>query len=93
MNTLQIIEDSAAIPHESIPPGSDGVVFACVRPKPIRTALPGRIRVRLRNDEFARATVMHNRNARHFILINFGYYWELGFEHGAGCHYRADLPQ
>ena len=68
-------------PLEDIP--SDGaVVFGVVPAKPIRTNLPGRIRVRLRNDEFGAAFVRYQRWTRHFIVIDCGDHWELGLEQG-----------
>lgn len=71
----------APAPLQGIPAGAS-VVFGVAPEKPIRTCLPGRIRVRLRNTDFAQAFVRHNGSTRHFILFEVGDHWELGLEQG-----------
>lgn len=65
------------------------VIWGIVSEKPVRTCLPGRIRIRLRNDDFARAFVRHQGSTRHFILFDFGDHWQIGLEQGSNLNDRA----
>jgi hypothetical protein len=76
------------LPHDTIPHGSF-IPFGATEAKPVRTSLPGKIRVSLRMGEFPRAFVRHNGCTRCFMLLDFGTHWELGQEHGRNVHYRA----
>lgn len=44
------------------------IIFAIREPKPLRGFPEGRVRLRLRNDEFARAFVRTPEGIRHFIV-------------------------
>lgn len=50
-------------------------VFGLPPAKPFRTDLPGLVRLRLRNDEFAIATIRHGRTTRRFIIVDAGDHW------------------
>ena len=69
-------------------PENANVIWGVVRTKPIRTGLPGRIRIRLRNSDFGMAFVRHQGWTRHFILFDCGDHWELGLEQGANLTVR-----
>ncbi|MHA3773662.1 hypothetical protein ACXR0O_19170 [Verrucomicrobiota bacterium sgz303538] len=75
-------------PHDRIPRGAS-IPFGATEAKELRTDLPGRVRIKLRNCEFPRAFVRHDGTTRHFMILDFGTHWELGQEHGQNVHYRA----
>lgn len=59
-------------------------------PKPFRTELPGRIRLRLRNDAFGMVFIRHEGTTRHFAIVDAGDHWTEGpeLEHGANITIR-----
>lgn len=77
-------------PLEHLP--SDSSLQCCgVRIKPLITNLRGRVRIRLRNSEFGRATVHDGNSARHFLLADSATHFELIHEHPREVHYKIPI--
>jgi hypothetical protein len=51
-------------------------IFGVHKPKPLRGFPPGKVRLRLRNTEFARGFVRDENGIRHFILQESEGFWE-----------------
>lgn len=83
-----VIYDSTATPHDERLPSSVGVVFGVIAPKPIRSSLRGRFRVRLRVDEFTAVWVRNEDGIRKFHVADFGDHWQLCYEHAGNVRYE-----
>lgn len=66
------------------------LVFAPLVIKPVKTDLPGRIRLRVRNDAFAEVFIRHEGSTRRFAVLDRGDHWEpaLDFEQGSNTTIR-----
>lgn len=71
-------------------PAKISPVFGVVDPKLIRTNLPGRIRVRLRNEDFGVAFVRYNGETRQFIIFDAGDHWLIPLEFEQGGNFDAE---
>ena len=62
-----------------------GEPFIGIRePKPFRNFPPGRIRLRMRNDAYARAFVRSEHGIRHFLIVDTGEHFEPRYEFEQG---------
>lgn len=71
-------------PPADLTPVNGCPVWGVVPPKPFRTGVPGRIRVRMRNNEFAEAFVRHQGSTRRFIVFDAGDHWVLPADYEQG---------
>jgi len=60
----------------------NGAIFGVQNPKPLAGFPQGRIRLRIRNTDFARAFVRTPSGIRHFIVKDTGEKWEPMLEQG-----------
>lgn len=58
------------------------IVWGVKEPKPIKTEMPGRVRLRMRNKAFAKAFFKTPNAIRCFALKDCGDYWEPIYEQG-----------
>lgn len=59
------------------------IVFGIKQQKPFIDPPPGKIRVKMRNDNFAQAFVKNGESIRHFFIRENGLRWELCYEQGS----------
>ena len=62
---------------------SPPIVFGVTEPKPLRGFPPGKVRLRLRNEDFAHAFVSSESGTRHFYVEEADGFWQPIFEQGA----------
>lgn len=62
---------------------SKSCVFGVQEEKPLRGFPDGKIRIRMRNDDFAWAFVKTNNGIRKFVILDSGEFWEPIYEQGS----------
>ena len=70
--------------------GQNDMVWGVREPKPLNGFPPGRVRLRMRNTDFAQAFVKTHTGIRHFFICEEDEYWCPKFEQGS--NYREVIP-
>jgi len=70
---------------------SNPAIWGIVKPKPLKGFPEGKIRIKLRCNDFAKAFVKTNDSIRCFVMYDDGKYWRCACEQMA--NYRRDNQQ